>query len=124
MLLLVVIYFDQLSDKCPNLDGTVNQHLMITISISQRLLPDDKCHYRLPDSVLWPDNKLYPVDALGNHLYPENTPWQLPPMHSANQARTPVQLGLLQLAVPMECFFFKQNSVKPVNFFPDEVGNR
>ena len=38
----VVIYFDQLSDKYSNSDGTVNQHLMITISISQKLLPDDK----------------------------------------------------------------------------------
>ena len=44
-------------------------------------------------------------------------------MHPATQARTPIQLGHLQLAVPMECFFFKQNSVKPVNFFPDEDGN-
>ena len=71
----VVIYFDQLSDKSPNIDGTFAQHLMITISIQQKLMPDDKCHYRLPDSVFWPDNKLYPVETLGNNLYPESTPW-------------------------------------------------
>ena len=44
-------------------------------------------------------------------------------MHSTNQARTPVQLGLLQLAVPMESIFCKQNTVKPTNFYPDKDGN-
>ena len=33
----VVIYFDQLSDKNPNIDGTFSQHLLITISIGQKL---------------------------------------------------------------------------------------
>ena len=52
----VVIYFDQLSDRSPNIDGTFAQHLMITISTQQKLMPDDKCSYRIPDSVFWPDN--------------------------------------------------------------------
>ena len=44
-------------------------------------------------------------------------------MHSANLSRTPVQLGLLHLSVPMESIFCKQFSEKPTNFFPDQDGN-
>ena len=69
----VVIYFDQLSDKNPNIDGTFSQHLLITISIQQKLMPDDKSSYRIPDSVRWPNNKLYSVGPQGNNLYPDST---------------------------------------------------
>ena len=44
-------------------------------------------------------------------------------MHSANLSRTPVQLGLLHLSVPMESIFCRQFSEKTTNFFPDQDGN-
>jgi hypothetical protein len=119
----IIVYFDQLSDISRNADGTIDQHLMITISIASKLLPEDKRCYRLPDSVVWPDTKVYPLDSQGIAIHPESTPWQDVKMHSSSQARNPIKLGHLKLTIPMESIYVKQRTVKHSNFFPAQDGN-
>ena len=118
----IIVHFEKLSDINRNADGTIDQHLMITISIASKLLPEDKRCYRLPDSVVWPDTKVYPLDSQGNAIHPESTPWQDIKMHPSNQARNPIKLGQLKLTIPMESIYVKQNSLRYSVFFPSQDG--
>ena len=121
--LTIIVQFEQLSDINRNADGTIDQHLMITISIASKLLPENKRCYRLPDSVVWPDTKVYPLDSQGLAIHPESTPWQDIKMHPSNQARNPIKLGHLKLTIPMESMYVKQRRAKYSNFFPAQDGN-
>jgi hypothetical protein len=106
----IIVFFDQLSDIARNADGTFDQHLMITVSIASKLLPEDRHCYRLPDNAAWRNTKVYPLDSQGHAIHPESTPWQDIKMHPSTQAKNPIKLGHLKLTIPMESIYVKQRT--------------